>query len=209
MPDGTVQNGTATVAGDEITTDNGVTVSARQAQRIKVDSRGVDGAFTDTSPSNPWPTFERNDARTFIRLWATGAATGATGVETALTLTRSASAGGATTTGSSFTVASGKRFRITSLTFASRGHSTATAQATTFSLRVNAAGATTTSSNAALQLRTATPATALAWDRVQLVPADDGDEMVGDGTLTFGVTANSVFATNAPTLDVFITGYEF
>lgn len=55
MPDGTTQNGTAMVAADEITNDNGAAVSARQAQRIKVDSRGLDGAFTDASPTNPFP----------------------------------------------------------------------------------------------------------------------------------------------------------
>jgi len=53
MPDGTAQNGTAIVAGDEITTDNGAAVSARQAQRIKIDAKGVDGAFTDVGPANP------------------------------------------------------------------------------------------------------------------------------------------------------------
>lgn len=58
MADGTTQGGTAIVAGDEITTDNGVAVSARQAQRVKVDRAGVDGAFTDVSPSNPFPTVQ-------------------------------------------------------------------------------------------------------------------------------------------------------
>lgn len=57
MPDGTGQTGTAIVAGDEITTDNGVAVTARQAQRVKIDRAGVDGAFTDVSPTNPFPVY--------------------------------------------------------------------------------------------------------------------------------------------------------
>ncbi len=55
MADGTTQGGTAVVAGDEITTDNGVTVTARQAQRVKIDSVGADGAFRDTSTTYPFP----------------------------------------------------------------------------------------------------------------------------------------------------------
>ncbi len=55
MADGTAQNGTATVAGDEVTLENGVTVTARQVQRVKVDSVGTDGAVTDTSATNPFP----------------------------------------------------------------------------------------------------------------------------------------------------------
>ncbi len=53
MADGTVQNGTAIVAGDEITTENGSTVSARQVQRVKIDALGVDGQFRDVGPSYP------------------------------------------------------------------------------------------------------------------------------------------------------------
>lgn len=45
-----------TVATDEITTVNGGAVAARHAQRVKIDSLGTDGAFTDTSKANPFPT---------------------------------------------------------------------------------------------------------------------------------------------------------
>lgn len=37
----------------------------------------------------------------------------------------------------------------------------------------------------------------------------EGYEIIGDGTLQFGVTANAVFTTNAPTWDVLIIGYEY
>jgi hypothetical protein len=150
----------------------------------------------------------RDSGRTHVHLYATAAAAGTTGTETAITLTR-ASGTSATTTGTSFVVTSGKRFRITSVTFAARGHATATAQVTTFSLRINTAGAvTTTSTPVVLSARCATPATASAWDRLT-VPLGDGWEIVGDGTLQIGVTANAVYTTNAPTWDVLITGYEY
>src|SRR5690242_2566710 len=138
MADNTVQNGTDTIATDDI---GGI-----KWQRVKVCS-GADGSATDVSVTAPMPVFERNDGRTFITLWASGAAAGTTGTETAITLTESAAPGAATSSGASITVTNGKRFRITSITFASRGNATATAQVTTFSIRVNTAGATTTTSN--------------------------------------------------------------
>lgn len=55
MADGTTQGGTAIVAGDEITLENGVTVTARQAQRVKIDSVGADGAHRDASKTFPFP----------------------------------------------------------------------------------------------------------------------------------------------------------
>lgn len=55
MADGTPQGGFALISGDEVTLENGVTVTARQAQRVKIDSGGVDGAFRDTSRTYPLP----------------------------------------------------------------------------------------------------------------------------------------------------------
>lgn len=147
-------------------------------------------------------------ANTRLTFYATGVASGSTGVETAISLTKSAD-NAATSSAASFVVTSGKRFRITAISVASRGNSTATAQVTTFNLRVNTAGAVTTGSTPIqLAIRTATPATASAWDRVQL-PIPEGLEIAGDGTLQFGITANAVFVTNAPTWDVAIFGYEY
>lgn len=149
---------------------------------------------------------ELKDAgRTFISLYATGVASGATGVETLITLTRYKQG---ITSGTSFIPTSGKYFRVTAISFAARGHATATAQVTTFSIRVNTAGAIATGSPAVLPRRVATPATALAWDRIDMsIP--DGIEFLGDGTLQFGVSANAVFVTNAPTWDVMILGFEY
>jgi hypothetical protein len=193
--------------GDVIATDD---IGGVKHQRVKVEY-GADGSATDVSNSTPLPTFDRHDGRTLVQLYATGVAAGATGVETAVALAKAGTLGSAPAgAANSLVPTSGKRFRITSITFASRGNATATAQVTTFAIRVNAAGAVTTSSTGILLLvRTATPATALAWDRFTVTFEDDGPELVGDGTLQWGVTANAVFVTNAPTWDVLITGYEF
>lgn len=146
-------------------------------------------------------------SRKNVTFYANAVASGTTGTETAITLTRSAGTD-ATTTGTSFAPTTNKMLFITSITFASRGHNTATAQVTTFSFRINTAGAVTTSSTPiVLKARTATPATANAWDRIT-IPFSEPFEIWGDGTLQIGVTANAVFTTNAPTWDVLITGFE-
>lgn len=205
MADNTTINSMA--GGDVIASDD---IAGVKYQRIKLVT-GADGVNDgDVSKTNPLPVLALDTDRTVIGLWANGAAAGATGVETAITLTRSGSAGGATTSASSFTPTSGKRFRITSISFATRGNATATAQVTVFSLRVNTAGAVTTTSNVMFSARSATPSTASGWDRTAVYTfTDAGPEIPGDGVLQFGVTANSTFTTNAPTWDVQITGYEY
>lgn len=162
-----------------------------------------------TQGSTGVTTQDLKDAgRTAINLYAVAAAAGTTGTETAITLTKS-SGTSATSTGTSFVVTNGKRFRITEISVATRGHATATIQTTTFSLRLNTAGAVTTSSTPILlQARSATPATASAWDRV-ILPIPDGFEIAGDGTAQIGVTAAATYTTNAPTWDVNIIGYEY
>lgn len=155
------------------------------------------------------PVTQRKDnVRTAVNYYANAAAAGATGIETAITLTQSKGLA-ATSNAVSFVIPSGKRFRITDITFASRGHATATAQITTFALRVNPAGAvTTTSTPVLIAVATATPAVAQEWDRFQ-ISIPDGLEITGDGTLQFGVTANAVFTTNAPTWFCHISGFEY
>jgi hypothetical protein len=150
----------------------------------------------------------KDAGRTTTIFRAVAAAAGTTTTETAITLTKSAGTA-ATSTGTSFVVTSGKRYRITHLTFATRGHNTATAQTTTFNLRINTAGAVTTSSTPIIfSARSATPAVANDWDRATFeVP--DGIEILGDGTLQFGVTAAATYTTNAPTWDVSLIGFEY
>lgn len=203
MADNTTLN--AGSGGDVIATDD---IGGVKHQRVKVEF-GADGAAADVSAASPMPVQVINTARTDLRFYAVAAAAGATTVETAITLTKS-SGTSATTTGASHVVTSGKRFKITHFSVATRGNNTATAQTTTFNLRVNTAGAVTTSSTPIiLAARSATPATANAWDRyVATLPAD-GIEIPGDGTRQFGITAAATFTTNAPTWDVTIIGYEY
>lgn len=150
----------------------------------------------------------KDAGRTQFRFYATAVASGTTTTETIFTLTKS-SGTAATTTATTFTPTSGKTFRITGITFASRGNATATAQVTKFSLRVNTAGAcVVTSTPIIYSANTATAAVASAYDRFS-PPMIDGDEIAGNGTLQWCLTANAVFVTNAPTWDVLITGYEY
>jgi hypothetical protein len=149
-----------------------------------------------------------NSGRTNVNYYAVAAAAGTTGTETAITLTKS-SGTSATSAAASHTITAGKRFRINAISVATRGHNTATAQATTFNLRINTAGAvTTTSTPILLSARSATPATANAWDRV-IIPIPEGFEIEGNGTLQFGITAAATYTTNAPTWDVTIIGFEY
>lgn len=177
--------------------------------------RPVDSADADLTSAKSTQTSRaigvqplRDAGRTHVTYYATGAASGTTTTETAISLTKS-SGTSATSAANSQTPASGKKYRITAITVASRGNVTATAQVSTFNLRINTAGAVITSSTPVIMsIRSATPATALAWDRV-FIEIPEGLEIAGDGTLQIGMTANAVFVTNAPTWDVLITGYEY
>lgn len=205
MADNTTLN--AGSGGDVIASDD---IAGVKFQRIKL-VHGINGVNDgDVSSANPLPTFIIDTTKVPVNFWANGAASGATTVETAITLSKSPSPGGTVITGTSFVVTAGKRFRITAIVFASRGHTTGTAQVTTFSIRVNTAGAVTTTSPVWFSARSATPATSFSWDRTAVFTfADAGPELLGDGTLQIGVTASAVFATNAPTWDVNIVGYEY
>lgn len=146
--------------------------------------------------------------KTQVTFSANGVASGTTGTETAITL-RKSSGFGATSTAVSFVPTANRTFVITSMVFSARGHATATLQATTFNFRLNTSGAVTTSTTPILfSVKVATPSVAGAFEAVQ-VPMSEGYEIFGDGTLQFGVTANAVFTTNAPTWDVLIIGYEY
>lgn len=203
MADNTVLN--AGSGGDTIATDD---IAGVKYQRVKM-TFGADGAASDVALGNPLPVIVANTNRTELRFYAVAAASGTTTTETAITLTKS-SGTAATSTAASFVVTSGKRFKITHLSVATRGNATATIQSTTFNLRINTAGAvSTTTTPIILAARSATPATASAWDRYVLSLPADGLELVGTGTLQFGITAAATFVTNAPTWDVTLVGYEY
>jgi hypothetical protein len=146
-------------------------------------------------------------SRTPVSFYAVAHAAGATTVYQPITLIKAAGLA-SVTTGTSFTVTAGKKLRITGLSVGTRGHNTATAQSTVFSVITNSAGLVTAGSTTVIQLRSATPAVANDWDRV-MYTMPDGYEIQGDGTLQFGVGAISTFTTNAPTLDVQIMGFEY
>lgn len=178
-------------------------------QRVKV-VHGADGSNDgDVSGTNPLPVLSMDRDRTVLAFWALGVASAATNVDQLLTLTRSTAPGSTATTGTSFVVTAGKRFRITSLMVAARGNNTATAQTTNFSIVVNTGGAVTTASEPMLAMRCPTPATANIVDRVVLQWSHDGPEILGDGTLSWGIVSRSTYTTNAPTLDVQVVGYEY
>jgi hypothetical protein len=150
----------------------------------------------------------KDSGRVNLVFYATAVAAGASGVETAITLNKAADTG-ATSAAVSFVITNGKRFRISSILVATRGDATATAQQTIFNFRINTGGAVTTSSiPIVFSARSATPATANAWDRFWL-PIPDGLEFLGNGTVQFGMTAAATYAINAPTWDVLITGFEY
>lgn len=200
---GAIAQGTSTAGA--VLSGNPVRVGGSDGtniQDLSITAKAVQGA-------RGLATQDIKDAgRTAMSFYAVAAAAGATGTETAITLTKS-SGTAATTTGVSFVVTSGKTFRITGMSVATRGSATATIQTTTFNLRVNTAGAVvTTSTPIIFSARSATPATASAWDRYVLT-IPDGLEIAGNGTLQFGITANSTYTTNAPTCDVNIIGFEY
>lgn len=147
-------------------------------------------------------------SRTQITFYAIAAASGSTGVETAITLTKS-SGTSATTTGTSFVITSNKKYRITSIVLSAVGNATATVESTTFNFRINTGGAVTTSSTPiVLSYRLTSPATGSFQEQIS-IPIPDGFEIAGDGTLQFGITAAATFTTNAPTWDVLIIGFEY
>ena len=192
--------------GDSVGADD---ISGVKYQRVKL-IHGVDGTNEgDIATSKPLPVQIINTGRTEKRYYAVAAATGTTGTETAITLTAS-SGTSATTTGVSFAVTSAKRFKINSITLMSRGNATGTAQISVFNLRINTAGAvTTTSTPVILSARTTNGATNNEFDRVFIDCGPDGIEIPGDGTLQWGITAAATYTTNAPTWDVLILGYEY
>lgn len=206
-------------AGDvaTIATTNNAGVHTVRVDPTGVTTQPISGTVNSTPPTltkgtqgaTGFSVQALQDAgRSHVNFYAIAVASGTTTTETAVTLTKSADTG-ATSNAASFVVTSGKRYRITSMTFASLGNAVATAQTTVCSLRINTAGAVTTASTPiTFRSRTATPATASAYDRDH-INIGAGYEIVGDGTLQMGVTCNATFTTNAPTWDVRITGFEY
>lgn len=146
--------------------------------------------------------------RKAVQYYAVAIASGTTGTETAITLSKGRGSETVTTSVAPI-IPTGKTFAVNFIQLQHIGHTTGTTAVTNWSLRRNDGGAVATNTTPIiLAARTATPPTAQAVDRVQIF-FDPPMEIVGDGTKTFGITANSVFSTNAPTWDVLIEGYEY
>lgn len=205
----------AQIAGVATSTGNGVVGTG--VQRVAIASDNTAFSVNATPPTltkgsqaaTGYSVQSLKDAgRTSLCFYATAVAAGLTTTETAITLTKSPGTA-ATSTGTSFVITNAKRFRISYISLATRANVTATAQTTLFNFRLNTAGAVTTSSTPVLfSVRSDTPATANAVDRVT-IDIPDGYEILGDGTIQFGITAASTYLTNAPTWDVLIVGYEY
>lgn len=141
-------------------------------------------------------------------LSAFGVTAGTTATEAMVTLARQVGTN-TPTTASTFAVASGKTFRIQQITIGLVGNSTtATAANCMFRLRNSASGTVTTASNIGWQFRLAVPAT-LGVGITQTFAFADGMDLPGGGSVNYGFSVLPTYATNAPTYDISVTGYEF
>lgn len=152
-------------------------------------------------------TTDMQPARTPVQIFGTALAVGNTGVETLLTLSQVR--GLVSGSGSSFTVTAGKKLNIQSLVFTQIGNATATVATSIFRMRYNPAGAATVASTPIiLQTRLTAPASALSFTQAPFT-FSGGWELPGDGVASFAFTVTSTYATNTPTADVMLVGYEY
>jgi len=201
MSDNTAQNGTSTVATDEI---GGI-----HYQIVKNAFGALDTA-TLVSAANPFPTVISGVGRTTLAMTAEFAF--AQTAETLLTMTFSSN-GAATSTFSSRTITSGKRMRFQAVTLEVEGLGSGTApQRAYLRLRVNTAGATTTSSPLQTVWSCANNPAVVKTAQVQHFDIPDGLEFLGDGTVTFGLsleTPDWVTSTATGRAKITILGYEY
>lgn len=200
------------------------TYSAGQSRQTTQDTTGaLCGAASPAQPVTP-PTLTKgtqgstgfsvqslvDSGRTTIAL--TSEFSFAQTAETLLTMTVSAS-GAATTTFTSRTITSGKRFRITHVSFDCEILGSGTApQRAYLRLRVNTAGATTTSSP--LQgVWGCVDSTAVVKSGASAnYDIPDGIEFAGDGTATFGLTLETpdwVTSTATGRAKITVIGFEY
>ena len=112
------------------------------------------------------------------------------------------------TTGTSFAVTAGKAFRVTAMTIGLLANGAVTSSAV-FTLRYNPAGAATTASAPALVATLGVPAVTGTMSTLT-VPVPDGLDLPGGTTPgQFGISVNPTWATTAPQVYAFLTGYEY
>lgn len=209
--------GTATGALRVELPTNGTGVVGLNAGTNRIGSvRPVDSADADltaakgTQTSRAIGTQDLKDAgRTSIMLTATVASTATT--ETLITLTRSVGLA-ATTTGSSLSITSGKKFRIQSIAASVRNSTGTTAGVGTIKLRGAVAGSTTASSPLQMTLSVAIPASAASTLFPNMAIPDGFEIDSNSGTNTYGVTITHpqwVTGSVVATFDITIIGYEY
>lgn len=165
-----------------------------------------------TQGSTGWSVQNLKDAGRTNIMWTIDNQSTTSASEILLTVTESRD-GAATTTFTSKTITSGKRLRITSFFGAiDAGGTTPAISRCTFKIRVNTAGAVTTSSP--LQSILKLPhLPAVAKNSVNnFVNYFDGIEFAGDGTKQIGITLlcpDWVTTTNIPTISLTILGFEY
>lgn len=186
------------IATDDVTTLNGGASSGVKVQRVKV-QYGDDGTARDASDAFPLPVALKASHRT-QRAW-TATFTAAT-TEGLITLTPQTD-GANGTTGTSFVVTNGKRLKLTGLTVHTR-NAGAAVQAAIVNLRINNAGAVTTTSPLLASAVAGTGVATANASNGMTVPLDI--DILGDGTKQIGISQiGTATANNTVTLH----GYEY
>jgi hypothetical protein len=144
--------------------------------------------------------------------WGTvsaGLTAGTTATDAMIVLGQQFRAGAsAGTTGTSWAVTAGKTFRVTSMTVGLLANAALVSSAV-FTLRYNPAGAAVAGSAPSLVATLGVPAVA-GQMATCTVPVPDGVDLPGGTTPgQFGVSVNPAWATTAPQVYVWISGYEW
>jgi len=166
-----------------------------------------------TQGSTGYSTQDLKDSGRVTIAWTVNQFVTTQTAEALLTVTESRD-GAATTTFTSKTITNGKRLRLQSISFiVAAGGSAPAISRVTIRIRVNTAGATTTSSPVQFIGAQGITAAAKAMGPTFVQDWPDGLEFLGDGTKTIGVTIDSldwVTGTNTPQLwSLTITGFEY
>lgn len=144
--------------------------------------------------------------------WGTvsaGLGAGTTATDAMIVLGQQFRAGSsAGTTGTSFAITAGKTFRVTSMTAGLLANAALVSSAV-FTLRYNPAGAAVTGSAPSLVATLGVPAVAGQLVTAN-VPVPDGLDLPGGTTPgQFGISVNPTWATTAPQVYAWISGYEW
>lgn len=135
-----------------------------------------------------------------VSLFSAAVTAGTTATETLVSMIMSIN-GVNTSTADSNPLTTGSILRLSSLTLGMKGHTTPTAAAITFTVRINKTGAATVSSTPVFSFRLATPATADIGVS-QEIHFPEGFNIEITPTTQIAITTNSVYVTNAPTYNV-------